>query len=107
MDDLKLYGQNEKQIDTLVNTVQIFSEDIGMEFWISKCATLIMKRGIISKNEGIQLTNDEFIKNMDERERKLEHYKPEILLVRKQTGEYYIIDIACPFDTRVKERKQE
>ena len=40
MDDLKLYGQNGKQIDTLVNTVQIFSEDIGMEFGIRMCATL-------------------------------------------------------------------
>ena len=25
MDDLKLYGKNEKQVDTLVNTVRIFS----------------------------------------------------------------------------------
>jgi len=45
MDDLKLYGKNEKQVDTLVNTLCIFSKDIGMEFRISKCAVLIMKRG--------------------------------------------------------------
>ena len=43
MDDLKLYGKNKKQVDTLVNTVHIFSKDIGMEFGISKCAVLIMK----------------------------------------------------------------
>ena len=55
MDYLKFYGQNEKQIDTLVNTVRIFSEDIGIEFMINECATLIIKRGIISKSEGIQL----------------------------------------------------
>ena len=40
MDDQILYGQNEKQVDTLINTVQIFSEDIRMEFGISKCGTL-------------------------------------------------------------------
>ena len=45
MDDLKLYGKNEKQVDTLVNTVRVFSKDIGMKFQISKCAVLIMKRG--------------------------------------------------------------
>ena len=45
MDALKLYGKNKKQVDTLVNTVRIFSKDIGVEFGISKCAVLIMKWG--------------------------------------------------------------
>ena len=31
MDDLKFYGKNEKQVDTLVNTVLIFSKDNGTE----------------------------------------------------------------------------
>ena len=30
MDDLKLYSQNEKGLDSLVQTVCVFSEDIGM-----------------------------------------------------------------------------
>ena len=68
MDDLKLYGQNEKQIDTVVNTVRIWSQDIGMEFGIGKCAVLIMKRGVFSRSEGIQLPNDEVIKNVEEGE---------------------------------------
>ena len=29
MDDLKLYAKDKKQLDSLVNTVQIFSLDIG------------------------------------------------------------------------------
>lgn len=33
-----------------------------MEFGISKRAALVMKKDIISKSEGIQLPNDEFIK---------------------------------------------
>ena len=45
MNALKLYGKNKKQVDTLVNTVHIFSKDIGVEFGISKYAVLIMKWG--------------------------------------------------------------
>lgn len=64
--DLELYGQNEKQIDTLVNIVQTLSKDIGMEFRLSKCETLIMKRGVTLRSEGIQLPNDELIRNIGE-----------------------------------------
>ena len=38
---------------------------------------------------------------------KLEHNKPDILIVDKQAGECYIIDVACSFDTTVKEKEQE
>ena len=36
MANFKLYGKNEKQVDTLINTVRVFSSDIAMEFGISK-----------------------------------------------------------------------
>ena len=36
-DDLKLFAKSNAQIDSLVNTVYTFSEDIGMEFGIKKC----------------------------------------------------------------------
>ena len=32
MDDLKLFAKSEKEIDTLVRIVHVFSTDIGMEF---------------------------------------------------------------------------
>ena len=38
---------------------------------------------------------------------KLEHNKPDILIVDKQTGECHIIDAACPFDTIVKDKDLE
>ena len=38
IDYLKLYSQSEKRLDLLVQTVCVFSEDIGMEFGIEKCA---------------------------------------------------------------------
>ena len=56
MDELKLYGQGKKQIQTLVCTVRIINQDTRMEFGISKYGTLIMKKGIISRSEGIQPT---------------------------------------------------
>ena len=68
MDDLKLYGKNANQVDTLVNTVRIFSEDIGMKFGIKKCAVLTLKRGKVAESRGIQLPKDELIKSLDENE---------------------------------------
>ena len=47
MDDLKLYSRSEKGLDSLVQTVRVFSEDIGMEFGIEKCAMLVMEKGKI------------------------------------------------------------
>ena len=49
MDDLKLYSRSEKALDSLVQTVRVFSEDVGMEFGIEKCAMLVMEKGKIVK----------------------------------------------------------
>ena len=38
MVDLKLYSCSEKELDSLVQTISVFSKDIGMEFGIEKCA---------------------------------------------------------------------
>ena len=40
MDDLKLDSHNEKELDSLVQTIHVFSEGIGMEFGIEKCAVI-------------------------------------------------------------------
>ena len=66
MDDLKLFVKNEDQIDSLVNTVKIFSEDIKMEFGLPKCGVLIMKRGKVVKNEGISIPDGKMVKNIEE-----------------------------------------
>ena len=39
---LKLYSRSEKGLDSSVQTVRVFSEDIGMEFGIEKSAMLLM-----------------------------------------------------------------
>ena len=65
MDDLKLYGKNMKELDSLVETTRIYSKDIGMEFGISKCAMLEMKRGKVVDSNGIDLPSGETIKALE------------------------------------------
>jgi hypothetical protein len=50
MDDLKLFAKNESQIELLVNTVQLMSKDIGMEFGVEKCGIL---SGKVKNSRGI------------------------------------------------------
>ena len=54
MDDLKLYSCSEKELDSLIQTIHVFSEDIGMAFGIEKCAMLVIEKGKIVKSVGIE-----------------------------------------------------
>ena len=62
MDDLKLYAKTEEELDSLVQTVRVFSEDIGMKFSIEKFSMLVIKRGKKVKSDGIKLPNDTVMK---------------------------------------------
>ena len=62
MDDLKLYAKNKKGLDSLVQTVRIFSDDIGMEFGIYTCTTLVLKRGKLTKFDEISLPDGTVMK---------------------------------------------
>ena len=44
MDYLKLYSDYEKELDLLVQTMHIFSKDIGIEFGIEKCVVLVIEK---------------------------------------------------------------
>ena len=55
MNDLKLYSRIEKGLDSLVQTVHVFSQDIAMEFGIEKCAMLVMENRKIVNSVGIEL----------------------------------------------------
>ena len=65
MDDLKLFAKREDQMDSLANTMRIFSEDIKMEFRLPKCGVLIMKRGKVVKSEGINMPDGKLMKNIE------------------------------------------
>ena len=66
MDDLKMFAKSKNEIDSLVSTVQVISQDIGMQFGINKCGAIIMKRGKLVKSEDIRLTNGESIKEVSD-----------------------------------------
>ena len=68
MDDLKFYSKSERVLDSLIQTVGIFSEDIGLQFGIDKCALLVMKMGKIVKSGGIKLPKEKVIKSLEEEE---------------------------------------
>ena len=44
MDNLKFYGKTQKDLESLIPTVKIYSSDIGMEFRLEKCASLVTKK---------------------------------------------------------------
>ena len=66
MDDLKVVGKNEKEIDSLVKTVEVCSCDIGMEFRVKKCGLAYIKRGKLSKSEGLRLLSGNMITAVNE-----------------------------------------
>ena len=68
IDDLKLHRRSEKRLDYLVQTVRVFSEDIGMEFGIGKCAMLVMEKRKIVNSVGIELPEGTVIKSLQEGE---------------------------------------
>ena len=64
MDDIKLFAKNEKELETLIHTVRIYSRDIGMEFGIEKCAIFVMKSGKRQLTDGMELPNKDKIKTL-------------------------------------------
>ena len=55
MDDLKLYSNNDKQLEGLLNTVKIFSDDIEMQFELDMCAKAPFKKGKLTKITNVKL----------------------------------------------------
>ena len=57
MNDLKLYGKNDREIESLAHAVRVFSEDIRTQFRIEKCAPIKLQRGKVKDTEEIMLPN--------------------------------------------------
>ena len=64
MDNIKLSAKDEKK--NWKTEYWIYSQDIGMEFHLEKCAMLIMRSGKRQKIEGIDLRNQEKIRTLRE-----------------------------------------
>ena len=68
MDDIKLFAKNEKEMETLIHTVRIYSQDIGMEFGIEKCTMLVMKSGKRYRTDRMELSDQDKIRMLRENE---------------------------------------
>ena len=68
MDDIKLFTKNEKELETLIHTIRIYSQGIGMEFGIEKCALLVMKSGKQHLTGGIEVPNQDKTRTLAENE---------------------------------------
>ena len=58
----------EKEQETLIHTVTEYSQDIGMEFGIEKCAMFVMKSGKRQLTDGMELPNQDKIRMHGEKE---------------------------------------
>ena len=66
MDVLKLYLSNEKLLESLIQTVRLFSRDIGMECRVEKCAVLTLKKGKMANSDGVALPNKTAMRGLKE-----------------------------------------
>ena len=65
MDDLKLYSSDDNQLRALLETTQIFSNDIGMSLGLEKCAKISIVRGKVKNRDNIILSSEEEIQELN------------------------------------------
>ena len=68
MDDIKRFAKNEKELETLIQALRIYSKDIGTKFRIEKYAILIIRSEKRQMRAGIELANQEKIRIHGEKE---------------------------------------
>ena len=66
MDDLKLYSKNEKEQIGELKVLKQFSDDIGMEFRLEKCAKASFKKGKLTSTGNIVIDVDTEIQDLDQ-----------------------------------------
>ena len=67
MDNLKLHWKSENEINGLVTTVEVFSQDMGMKFDIKRCAIIIIiNKGKVKSTDGIELPSGKKIREIEE-----------------------------------------
>lgn len=65
MDYLKLWAKIEGEVNGLVFTVQILSNNIGIELRIKKFGVLVLKKGKVVLSEGEMMIDSEKIKEVE------------------------------------------
>ena len=68
MDYLKLYAKNDKKLEGLLSTVKQFSDDLGMEFRLDKCAKATFRKDKPTRTTAVELDIDKIICELDQNE---------------------------------------
>ena len=68
MDDLKLYSKNEQEQFRELKIEKQFSDDIGMEFGLEKCAKASFKKGKLASTGNIVIDIQEKYKSWTRKE---------------------------------------
>ena len=66
MDYLKLYAKDDGELEGLLRIVKGFSDNIGIEFGLSKCAKATFKRGKLEKSDHVRLDEETMIKDLEQ-----------------------------------------
>ena len=64
MDDIKLFAKNEKELETPIHKVRIYSRDMKMEVGIEKCAIRVMKSGKQQLTDRMELPKQDKFKTL-------------------------------------------
>ena len=65
VDDLEAFAKSELEVNGLVSTVQILSNDIGIEFSIKKCDVIELKRGKVVSSGRVEMPDVKRIKEVE------------------------------------------
>ena len=66
MDDLKLIAKSEEELQTQIQTVKTFSDDIHMEFGLEKCAKIAFKRGKLVHSQNLVIDINSEIQELEQ-----------------------------------------
>ena len=59
MKNSQVVNNNEKELESLIQSMRIYSQEIGIEFGIEKCTMLVMKSGKRHMAEGMEQPDQE------------------------------------------------
>ena len=87
-----MFAKNEKELETLIQAMRIYSQDIRMEFGIEKCTMSIMRSGKQHTTERIEPPNKEKVKTIG----------------KKETYKYFVIlEVDTIKEVEIKKKKEK
>ena len=67
MDDIKLFAKNQKELETLIHAVRIYSQDIEIEFDQEKYVLLVMKSSKRHLTDGMEQRIQDKVRTLGEK----------------------------------------